>query len=326
MKMVGISILTAALLLSCSSTAGEEQVVNPGDDSGLGKKPKTEVLVMSSNIRQSTTDPGVLSWAGRKDAYLAMIKDIKPGIIGLQEVGDDEKLADLATLTDYASYRIETYDGPQTEVTKKGTRIDGGVMIMWRRADFTLLGKGYFWLGEKPDEPHYASYDGIDKHVRACVWVKLRSKEGKVFYFFNTHFPHTPKVYNADGTRFYNYEQRRRCAEQAAAAIGEICPEGSTVFFTGDFNCSFEDGNGRRGWYSLAPLSAMFDNAWTDAFDTDGGVSFNGFTYDKRGRSATIDYIFFREAVAGTYRTVTSRSYGVDFVSDHYPITCTFEF
>ena len=75
MKMVGISILTAALLLSCSSTAGEEQVVNPGDDSGLGKKPKTEVLVMSSNIRQSTTDPGVLSWAGRKDAYLAMIKD-----------------------------------------------------------------------------------------------------------------------------------------------------------------------------------------------------------------------------------------------------------
>jgi alpha-glucosidase len=77
--------------------------------------------------------------------------------------------------------------------------------------------------------------------------------------------------------------------------------------------------NSFENLYEHIPLSA-----WTDAAKTDGGVSYNGFTDTERKRSATIDYIFYKGADALQYRTLNQKLYGVDFISDHWPIVCTF--
>ena len=44
--------------------------------------------------------------------------------------------------------------------------------------------------------------------------------------------------------------------------------------------------------------------------------------YDKA--SGNIDHIFYRGAEAQEFITVNGHDYGVYFISDHYPVTCTF--
>ena len=313
-------------VLSCQGTTPAD--VPGGEDTPSGGQVKVAVKIMSSNVRNSASDTGSLLWSERRDGWMKMFTGEAPDIAGLQEVSSNEKVADLTGITGYGSYRMDygRYDGPATEVTKKGKRIDGGTLILWKESSYELLDSGCIWLGEVEDAPHNTPFGGTDTHCRTCIWVKLQNRaSGQDVYFFNTHFPHTPKVYDELGNRMWNTETRRQCAKQVLALIKRTVTEGAVVYLTGDFNCSIEDDPaGRNGVRSLQSLTDWFWNAWTDAAKTDGGVSYNGFTDTERSRSATIDYIFYKGADALQYRTLNQKLYGVDFISDHWPIVCTF--
>lgn len=329
-----IRILIMSSLFLCMLTACTGTIELPKTEKAdCQSDRKISVMVMSSNIRNKSTDAGDRTWDARKHAYIAMISDIQPDIVGMQEVSVDKQYEDLLLLTEYDRYRIasESYTGPETPVTAAGENIHGNVMIIWKKKSFEKVDAGHFWLGEKSDEPHYWPFGATDQHCRACIWVKLRSKANdSECYIFNTHYmfdpENKPSDFDENGNKKLNIEPRRKSSELLMSKITEIVQnDEAAVFLTGDFNCSLKDGNTRRGSYSLAPLTEYFWCALTDAAVTDGAISFNGFSDEERAASANIDYIFYRGAEALEYRTVTSPDYGVKWVSDHYPIVCSFK-
>lgn len=74
-------------------------------------------------------------------------------------------------------------------------------------------------------------------------------------------------------------------------------------------------------------LEPLVEYMWSAREDTkyyDGAVSFNGFDPDYNKASGNIDHIFYRGAEAQEFITVNGHDYGVYFISDHHPVTCTF--
>ena len=67
-------------------------------------------------------------------------------------------------------------------------------------------------------------------------------------------------------------------------------------------------------------------SAREDAKYYDGAISFNGFDPDYDKASGNIDHIFYRCAEPLRYQLLDSTGYGVQYLSDHYPIVCTFRF
>ena len=66
-------------------------------------------------------------------------------------------------------------------------------------------------------------------------------------------------------------------------------------------------------------------SARDEAASYDGGVSFNGFDLTYNKKIGNIDHIFYRGAEAMDFITVNGHDYGKTFISDHYPVTCTFK-
>ncbi|GEM_PF-4142104 len=71
-------------------------------------------------------------------------------------------------------------------------------------------------------------------------------------------------------------------------------------------------------------LSVIQISAWTQDSQIKN-VNVKGNVIDVRGENANIDHFFYCGAVSGSFITDT-KDYGVPFVSDHYPVTCTFIF
>ncbi|MGM9735890.1 MAG: endonuclease/exonuclease/phosphatase family protein [Candidatus Cryptobacteroides sp.] len=325
-----ILIFAAAMLvLSCTEEPAPERT----QKSDLPQKEESSVIkVMSSNLRYKSGDVGDERWDARKFAWINMLSANQPDIVGLQELATEGQYEDLEVITEYDRFKIMPgdYTGEDTEVTLRGASYDGSVMLMWKKSRFDLVDKGYFWQGEKPFEPHDYPFGATDQHCRACVWVKLMHKAtGCVCYAFNTHYPFDPEDkasdFDEDGNKKYNVEPRLKISKEIISFMKEIVTEDeAAIFLTGDLNCSFEDSSDRQGYRSLAPLSEYMWSARECAAYYDGKVSFNGFVDKERNPNSNIDHIFYRGAEAGDFITVTD-DYGVKWVSDHYPVTCTFK-
>ncbi|MDR1896461.1 MAG: endonuclease/exonuclease/phosphatase family protein [Prevotellaceae bacterium] len=132
-------------------------------------------------------------------------------LFGAQEV-EYHQLKDMqALLRDYSHIGVAREDGNE-----------GGefVPIFYRRDMLELLDSGNFWLSETPEKPS----KGWDAECyRICTWGKFKTREGVVFYHFNTHLDHR-------GAR-----ARERSARLITAKIAEIAGE-ANVILTGDFN------------------------------------------------------------------------------------------
>lgn len=330
MKKLYIAMMAALTFLSCAEK--EEPVTSLPSDIPE-RDEEICIKVMSSNLRHKKTDEGVDRWEARKFAWISMLSDNQPDIAGLQEVTTTGQYEDLLVFSEYERYKIMPgdYTGAPTEVTERNGQYDGSVMLMWKKSRFDKVATGHFWLGEKSDEPHDYPFGATDQHCRACVWAKLAHRaSGKIVYVFNTHFPFDPDDNPSDfdeyGNRIYNIEPRYQASREIVRIMREVAQEeDAAVFVTGDLNCSLEDNSNRQGYRSLSPLTEYMWSARHNAAWYDGKISFNGFSNKERSESSNIDHIFYRGAVAGDFITVT-KDYGVPFVSDHYPVTCTFTF
>lgn len=311
-------------------------------------RPPTEIslTVMSSNIAFTDAhNTDEFSWMNRKEAYIAMMKEIAPDIVGMQEptpkdLHDTEKnrpnqTADLqAALPEYDTFRLYPDDEVEGEPLHDRT---GSTMILYRKDKYTLLKSGYFWLSETPDTPQnsYSPFGATDAHSRTALWVHLRDKATqKEFFFLTTHMPFDPSDKATDkdenGKKKYNVVQRQKCAELIVARIKEIAGRNATVFLTGDMNCAYEDtkiytyaGESHSLNESLKPFDFMW-SARQCAPDTDDKDSNNRF--DDTKPSSKIDHIFYRIATPQQFRTIDLSYLGVKYISDHYPIVCTFSF
>lgn len=245
------------------------------------------VVVMSYNVRYGKAKDGDNSWDKRKSATPEMLKKIKPDVFGVQEAFPFQEEYILETSPDYKCYGVGRDDGAD-----KGERMS----VFYNTKRLELLDHGTWWLSETPDVPS-KGWDA--RHPRTATWMHLKDKKnGKEFYFVNTHLDHVGK------------EAQRNGLLMVVSKIREMNPNVPMVL-TGDFNVDPDDP-------TLDALDGLMLDSRTVAKKTVSDPSFNGF--EKEG-GKVIDYIYFSGFSSAEYFRVVNESFnGIPFISDHYPI------
>lgn len=246
------------------------------------------IQIMSYNIRVSTAQDGGNDWEIRKPASVRMILDCKPDVVGLQEAMEDQVLYLRDNCTDYEVIGINKENG----LPVKGEHMT----MLLRKKTVRCFGWGTFWLSDTPDLPS-KGWDGA--YQRSATWALLQDKRsGKVFFMVNTHLDHI-------GT-----EARSKGIALIIDRIQGINPNGYPVVLTGDFNCTLD-------FPALEGIRSRMLNARDTAPATDDIDSYNAWGGSGSGKIDFVWYSGFKGCKA--FRTVT-KSYGVPYVSDHYPI------
>lgn len=273
--------LASVVLLSCSKKAAPIDGLNH------------HIKVMSFNVRYDNPDDGKHAWPNRKEACIALIDDLKPGVFGIQE-GLEHQVTYLdSALTNYEYVGVAREDGETW----------GEYCALFYNKDlFEVEGSGTFWLSETPNYPSYG-WDAACKRI--VTWAALENDDsGHICYVFNTHFDHQGK------------EARKESAKLLVAAIDSIVGDTSTaVFITGDFNAL-------KSSAILDPIKAAYFEARENALEKNNKSTFNAWG-KLPGRK--IDFIFYRRANAMSLESIHT-DYGVKYISDHYPVLGTFEY
>jgi len=263
----------------------------------------TDIRVMSYNVRLLRTSDGANGWAFRKNATPAMIYDIRPVVFGVQEAYRDQLDFILEQCPRYKEVGVGREDGA-----------DGGehMSVFFNADSLKLLKWGNYWLSETPDRPS-KGWDAVC--YRTATWVLFEHKSsGKKFYFVDTHLDHK------------GFEARKQGLQLIYDRIQLMNKENLPMVLVGDFNIKPDDPG-------LTDLNNLMQPARFTAKDADTDGSFNGWgrfgesksapvlTEKTTGTLLPIDYIYhcgFSECL--TFKVVTRKYAGVEYISDHYPI------
>ena len=291
--LIGIALFAAM----CSDDDGGEQIVGP-----------TDLSLISFNLRcPMPEDTGDLDWDVRKKAVLEMVRQEKPDVICFQEPRWNQVAYLMQQLGEYAHVKKNTNEG--------GAEASGAFnTIMYLRDKYTLLESGGFWLSATPDKLSYP-WAATDEQRRVTVWVHLKDNAtNRDFFVFTTHLPYMTE--QADN------EARVECVKLNVERMKTYAGEDVPVFIGGDMNASHAETDGRRD--CLEPYYAWMLSARETAAQTDEKYSFNGFGLSTPAKTWNIDHIFYRNAEALQFKTLDG-DYGVPYISDLYPIACTFK-
>lgn len=286
---------------------------------GNGKNTDTDIpegadkslCVGSFNIRYyNTTD--TYPWTARKEAVKSFIEDRKPDFLGIQELRPTQA-QDIALYTadNYGFYSINRDTGTPVSSSSSGE----GVGILYNSERFTIEKKGFFWLAENPDtlpdqnaDGTYSSWNSACRRV--VLWVKAKDayRSDETVYFFATHFDHKSSDARAKSSDLTISKIKE------ITGITDLANSSTPIFLVADFNCTLNS-------TELATIRSNMKDARTSASTTDQTNTYNGW---KEGGSSIIDHIFYAgtKLSADKYEVVT-KNYGVDFISDHYPILLT---
>jgi endonuclease/exonuclease/phosphatase family metal-dependent hydrolase len=247
----------------------------------------------------------------RKTAVVKMINTEQPDVVGLQEPRTEQR--------EYLKNNLRTYGF--LEVPGTGTGTGGNTCLIYRRDRFTLVEDGYFYLSYTPDTASRC-FDVQDTQWRTSVWVHLKeTSTGKEFYFLSTHLPvRTNSSY--DNNPYI--EARKLSAQLDIDRMKSIAGENAMCFIVGDMNCSDKTATGDTNADGAAVLQ-IFKSWMSAARDLDmlkNVYSFNGFGSGTQSPARNLDHIYYRNATGIQFQTLTA-NYGVQYVSDHYPIMLT---
>ena len=252
--------------------------------------------VMTFNVRLGVAleQDSLNNWENRREAAVAMIADIAPAAIGVQEAYDFQLEYIVERCPQYQCVGVGREDG-----------IHGGehMSVLYDTTRLELKDWGTYWLSETPDVPSFG-WDAACK--RTATWTLLQEKQGgRKFFFVNTHLDHV------------GVQARRNGLALVVERIGEMNPEGWPMILCGDFNVYPDDP-------CLTDLRAMMTDAWTSAAEADDGTTWHDWGRNMDDRH--IDYIFY-SGFSGckSIRRIT-QSYGTSkFVSDHFPVAAELE-
>ena len=258
---------------------------------------QNHLIVGTFNVRYDNAgDTGNL-WKDRAPVAAALIRFHQFDIVGTQE-GLINQINDLQNaLPQYAHYGIGRDDGKD-----KGEHS----AIFYKKALYTVLDSGDFWLSEHPEKPGFG-WDA--RNNRICSWLKLKRKsDKKTFFVFNVHYDHR------------GVTARKESSKLILKKIAEIAGN-QPVVFTGDFN-----GTKESEWYQEINNSATLKDALLTAPDPYiNNGSFNSF---KRDNPATeiIDHIFITKDFKVKRYGILTDTYHGRFPSDHYPVLVELQF
>ena len=253
----------------------------------LSNEISDEITIMSTNVRcYSPEDLFEKSWFYRAPLIIDDINQIKPDIIGFQEV--------TFVHYDYLKNAMPDYD---SEIMYRDDFIlSEGCPIFYRTDKYEKIDSGSFWLSETPD---VMSKSWGAAHYRVCTYIILKDIDtAKEFVVFNTHLDHVSDEARIEGIKV------------VLDKIEEF--GGIPAFLMGDLNAEPD---------SETIISTKDD--FDDAHDI-AGTADDGATYHKWGTRMDrerIDYIMISKGscTVSEYRVHNNSHNGI-FSSDHTSI------
>ena len=262
----------------------------------MKKKKKNELTVISYNIRYDNPNDGENQWKYRKERVANYIKEIRPDIIGMQEVLDPQLVFLDVSLTEFSFVGVGREDGKT-----KGEYSP----ILYNSDSLSLLQTDTFWLSETPTVISVGWDAALE---RICTYAQFEHKEtGQKFWVFNTHFDHIGELARIQSAKLINQK------------IKMLNMNNSPVVITGDFNLTPD----------TAPIK-IFQNTYIDVMqktpaNANNYGTFTGFDKLSNGEDR-IDYIFQKglKTLESTHIWLKTTSGG--WASDHHPVQAIFSF
>lgn len=256
-----------------------------------------ELKVMSYNIRYDTSKDGENAWDFRKEATIAMVNDVKPDVFGVQEALPHQLSYVSEQAPNYKNVGVGRDDG-----VSKGEHMG----IFWNTETIEMIEWGTYWLSETPDVPSYG-WDAACR--RTATWALMKDKRnGKHFYFVNTHLDHE------------GVEARKNGLQMVLDRIAAMNPDSYPLVLTGDFNVTPDD-------ECLVDLDKRMDSARKIAKVTDNKSTYHGWGSKTPEDGFVIDYIYVSGfASVPEFHTNLNEYAGKKFISDHYPLVSVLEY
>lgn len=259
---------------------------------------RTEMRVMSFNIRYGTANDGENHWDKRKDFLLETIRAFKPDLLGTQETLGFQRDYLAAHLPDYEVLGVGRDDGKE-----KGEM----TALYFRRDRFEKLAGGHFWLSETPDIAGSKSWDAA--LTRMVTWVKLRDRrqpKNRPLMFFNTHFDHRGVQARIEAAKLLR---------QRVVTAAQTC----RVIVTGDFNAG-DDSEPYHAFFAGtdAPVQDTFRLAHPTRAAAEG--TFSGFQATNTS-GPRIDWIGASRDWQVSKAAIDRTARDGHTPSDHFPVT-----
>ena len=242
---------------------------------------------MSANVRcYAPDDLFKKSWFYRADLIRNNIDEVKPDIIGFQEV----------TWMHYG-YLQDIMQGYDSVIMYRDNFIlSEGCPIFYRTDKFELIDKNSFWLSETPE---VMSKDWNSACYRVCSYVKLRQlNTNKEFVVFNTHLDHVSDEARINGIKV---------VLDKINELGDV-----PAYLMGDLNA-------KPNSKTLKSVYEFFEDGQVVA-----DITTDGATYQKWGEklnSERIDYIVASIGKTNIYEYgIVDTLYDGVYPSDHFPI------
>ncbi len=294
MKKIFILLSIVMLVSGCGDKEDQAPPTPPASKYQKYAK-ENEIKIMSFNVRTSAMDKGTPNhWDNRKDACIALIKDQRPSIIGLQEAVYSAQWVWIKE-----QLKSEGYDGygvnRQTGKESGSGECPG---ILYDKSVIKKIEVGTFWLSETPDTP---SKGWGANYYRTATWGLFEHiHTGEQFFYINTHLDHEVEKAQIEGMKLISkkFEEYK----------GKM-----PLFLTGDLNVSaIHD--------ALDAINGYMKNARNYANRTDNYGTTNSFESDTKTQK--IDHIYYNKELRNPveYCTIREPYNNVKFVSDHYPI------
>ena len=172
----------------------------------------TSLSVMTFNMRYDNPEDGQNNWRFRRERVAGVIKAQEVDVLGTQELLSNQFNDLSGLLTGYQGVGVGRLDG-----------VESGeyCAVFFRKDRFTLLDSGTFWLSETPEVVGSLGWDGACERI--ATWVVLRDRDGREFFFIDTHLDHVGQVARDEGVSLL----MKRI---------ETLSGGRPVILTGDFN------------------------------------------------------------------------------------------
>ena len=252
----------------------------------------TSLSVMTFNMRYDNPEDGQNNWRFRRERVAGVIKAQEVDVLGTQELLSNQFNDLSGLLTGYQGVGVGRLDG-----------VESGeyCAVFFRKDRFTLLDSGTFWLSETPEVVGSLGWDGACERI--ATWVVLRDRDGREFFFIDTHLDHVGQVARDEGVSLL----MKRI---------ETLSGGRPVILTGDFNSE--------------PGSAVVAHVQKDGVLRDAKAiaaqrsgtdwSFSDFGQIPEAERPLLDYIFVSGDIEAVRYEVLPDTFDGGYVSDHAPV------
>jgi endonuclease/exonuclease/phosphatase family metal-dependent hydrolase len=294
--MPRLPLMLACLLVAACAATGTPPRATPDTEDAL--------VAVSANLRTSAAADGDNAWPLRKAGALALLRELSPDVLGVQEALADQHDAVAAALPGYVAV-----GGGRDDGRRKGEFSS----LFLRRARFELLESGQFWLSPTPEAPGSMGWDAA--YPRICSWARVRDRRnGRELLVANTHFDHL------------GVQARQRSARlivarlQAGARKRDPAKVAPPIVLLGDFNS--DEGSSAYRAIRAAGLADAYRSVHPQVADDELTFhAFKGLTVGRR-----IDFIFNSPELRATGATIERTSIAPGrFPSDHYFVSARLE-